>query len=71
MPSARLSDLSLACLLSHCLSALENQEPGALGTHRFGNCPSLNSTHPGQTLLATRPGEEGRSDAFLCLPVSP
>lgn len=67
-------DSDLTCFLSSpsvCLSAPENQEPGALGTRHFGNPLSLDSTHPGQILLATRPEEEGqRSDAFslfLCV----
>lgn len=64
----------LTCFLSFptvCLSAPENQEPAALGNRRFGNRLSLDSTHPGQILLATEPEEEGqRSDdfsLFLCV----
>lgn len=46
MPSAQISGLSLRCLLSSppFMSVPENREPGALGTHCFRNCLSLDST---------------------------
>lgn len=68
--SAWLSGLSPTCpLRSHRLSVqqLQGTRSQRLSSRAVLSAAfHLASTHPGQTLFATRPGEEGqRSDAFL------